>query len=199
TNESGQLARPKLVASTATIRRADAQIKAVFNRTSRLFPPPGINPDESFFARPAESSELGDREYIGVMAPGTSHATLLVRTYASLLHTVAAANDVSDEIKDPYWTLIGYFNSLRVLGSAYLQVHDDVSSRLDLLASRDDVPEPRRVRAEELTSRRPGSEIPVTLKQLEAGLGSEEDPLDVVLATNMISVGLDVDRLGLMA
>ena len=199
TNESGQLARPKLVASTATIRRADAQIKAVFNRTSRLFPPPGINPDESFFARPAESSELGDREYIGVMAPGTSHATLLVRTYASLLHTVAAANVVSDEIKDPYWTLIGYFNSLRVLGSAYLQVHDDVSSRLDLLASRDDLPEPRRVRAEELTSRRPGSEIPVTLKQLEAGLGSEEDPLDVVLATNMISVGLDVDRLGLMA
>ena len=196
---SGGFTRPKLVASTATIRRAGEQIKSVFNRASRLFPPPGVNPDESFFASPADSSVLGDREYIGVMAPGTSHATLLVRTYASLLHTVAAANDVSDEIKDPYWTLIGYFNSLRVLGSAYLQVNDDVASRLDLLATRDGLSTSRRVTAEELTSRRPGSEIPTTLKQLEVGLGNAEDPLDVVLATNMISVGLDVDRLGLMA
>lgn len=195
----GTATRPKLVASTATIRRADGQVKAVFDRESELFPPPGLNPDESFFAAPGDRLELGARQYLGVMAPGTSHATLMVRAYASLLDTVAAAEDVPDEIRDAYWTLVGYFNSLRVLGSAYLQVTDDVASRLALLATRRGEDRARRVELEELTSRRSSSEIPVTLKRLETGLASGGTPLDVVLATNMISVGLDVDRLGLMA
>lgn len=199
TGADGKHRRPKLVASTATIRRADGQIRAVFDRDSRLFPPPGLNPDESFFARPAGRDELGTREYVGVMAPGTSHATLMVRVYASLLNTVAVEDSVPQEIRDAYWTLIGYFNSLRVLGSAYLQVTDDVASRLKLLTKWVGGEQPRRVELEELTSRRPSSEIPQTLKRLETGLGGPETPLDVVLATNMISVGLDVDRLGLMA
>lgn len=190
---------PKIVASTATIRRAQGQISSVFNRESRLFPPPGLNPDESFFAEPSARTELGTRQYVGVMAPGTSHATLMVRVYASLLDTVSGAEDVPDAIRDPYWTLIGYFNSLRVLGSAYLQVSDDVASRLKLLAARRGADNQRRTEPEELTSRRPSSEIPQTLKRLEQGLGGQGAPLDVVLATNMISVGLDVDRLGLMA
>jgi hypothetical protein len=199
-NGDGSISRPKIVASTATIRRAEEQIRSVFDRGSRLFPPPGLNPDDSFFARPAAREKLGTREYIGVMAPATSQATLMVRTYASLLHTVFANSETPDEIRDVYWTLVGYFNSLRVLGSAYLQVQDDIDAeRLRLLAALDGLESSRSVDFEELTSRRPSSEIPRTLKRLESGLGGDEKPLDVVLATNMISVGLDVDRLGLMA
>lgn len=197
----GTFRRPKLIASTATIRRAEGQISAVFDRDSALFPPPGINPDDSFFAEPSTRDELGSREYLGVMAPGTSQTTLMVRVYASLLHTTyKCRGTVSDEILDPYWSLIGYFNSLRVLGSAYLQVSDDVGQRLTLLATRSGLDTPREIHAgtEELTSRRASSEIPETLKLLESGLTSDRKPLDVVLATNMISVGLDVDRLGLM-
>lgn len=193
-----KFSRPKLVASTATIRRADGQIQSVFDRTSRLFPPPGLNPDESFFASPASRSELGTREYVGLMAPGTSHATLMVRVYASLLHGVAADTETPDDIRDAYWTLVGYFNSLRVLGSAYLQVNDDVAARLNLLAKREGRESGRDVEVHELTSRRSSSEIPETLKRLEVGINGTDRPLDVVLATNMISVGLDVDRLGLM-
>ncbi|QAV28836.1 helicase-related protein [Micrococcus luteus] len=198
--EDGRYHRPKVVTSTATIRRAPQQIRAVFDRESKLFPPPGLDLDRSFFAEPATRDQAGTREYVGVLAPGISQATLMVRTYASLLHTVATT-DLRDEVKDPYWTLIGYFNSLRVLGSAYLQVSDDIESgRLPLLAQRDGV-EPRSALVfEELTSRVPSSEIPRTLKNLEVPLGdSAARPLDLVLATNMISVGLDVDRLGLMA
>lgn len=190
--------RPKVVASTATIRRASQQIKAVFNRDSELFPPPGLDPDDSFFSMKAASSLLGTREYVGALASGTSHATLMVRVYASLLNS-AARIEAEPADRDPYWTLIGYFNSLRVLGSASLQVTDDVDARLGLLAARDNQPKAvRRVRASELTSRIPSSQIPTNLKNLERPyhLGSAED---VVMATNMISVGLDVDRLGLMA
>jgi len=191
--------RPKLIASTATIRRAGRQIRSVFDRSSRLFPPPGFNPNDSFFARPAENLERGDREYVGVMAPGTSHASLMVRTYASLLHTVRTSTNTPDDIRDIYWTLVGYFNSLRVLGSAYLQVNDDVRGRLRLLASKSDSSVSSSIDLEELTSRQPSSEIPRTLKRLETGMVDSGTPIDVVLATNMISVGLDVDRLGLMA
>ncbi|BBZ03827.1 DNA helicase [Mycolicibacterium chitae] len=189
--------RPKVIASTATIRRADRQIRAVFNRRAEQFPPPGIDPDQSFFAEPAPRDHYGTREYIGVMAPGTSHATLMVRVYAAILQ---AAHDLtgSPETRDPYWTLLGYFNSLRVLGSANLQVEGDVRDRLQLVARRKQA-SPRDLRPPvELTSRVPSAEIPRTLKSLEKDVSSGSAN-DVVLATNMISVGVDIDRLGLMA
>ncbi|MHA7292468.1 helicase-related protein [Arthrobacter sp. HLT1-21] len=191
--------KPKIIASTATIRRAEQQIRSVFNRDSRLFPPPGLDPDDSFFAERAPSDRFGTRQYVGVLASGTSHATLMVRTYASLLHSanVIDANEQTD--RDPYWTLVGYFNSLRVLGSAYLQVYDDVRARLSLLARREGLDSSRSIQLSELTSRVENHKIPEALKALEKSLMSDLTPEDVVLATNMISVGLDVDRLGLMA
>ncbi len=189
--------RPKVIASTATIRRADRQISAVFDRESRQFPPPGINPDESFFGEPAPREMLGTRAYVGVMSGGTSHATLMVRTYGALLQA-AQDLDGDDETRDPYWTLLGYFNSLRVLGSAVLQVDADVRDRLKVVAGRNNN-EPRTVRnVVELTSREPSSEIPNSLKGLEENYPAKAAD-DVVLATNMISVGLDIDRLGFMA
>lgn len=190
--------RAKIIASTATIRRAKTQIASVFDREAKLFPPPGLTPDDSFFAEKAPADELGTRQYVGVMAAGTSHATLMVRTYASLLHS-AHVIDADDATKDPYWTLMGYFNSLRVLGSAYLQVYDDVAARLRLLAGRDGVTTVRGAEVSELTSRVANNLIPAALKALEKSLSGPYTPEDVVLATNMISVGLDVDRLGLMA
>lgn len=198
--EGGSATRkPKIIASTATIRRARDQIRSVFNRESSLFPPPGLDPDNSFFAEKAPADQFGTRQYVGVLASGTSHATLMVRTYASLLHSVNVIEGAATEDRDPYWTLIGYFNSLRVLGSAYLQVYDDVRARLNLLAKREGRLGARGIQLSELTSRVENHKIPEALKSLEKSLMSGLTPEDVVLATNMISVGLDVDRLGLMA
>lgn len=184
----------KVIASTATIRRAKVQSNSLFAREMRQFPPSGLDPDDSWFATVAPATRKGPRRYLGLMAPGVSHATLMIRTYAALLH--ATSEHERDAALDPYWTLIGYFNSLRVLGAARMQVQDDVQDWLRIAAG-GGTPG-RNPAAVELTSRVDSAEIPERLKQLEVSL---PDPraFDVVLATNMISVGVDVDRLGLMA
>lgn len=189
--------RPKVIASTATIRRAEQQAQGLFNRKVRQFPPPALDARDSYFAVEAPREERGTRKYVGLMAPGTSHTTLLVRTYAALLQN-AADIAATDEVKDPYWTLVGYFNSLRVLGGARMQVQDDVDDRMELLATQ--AKTEKRVIDEriELTSRESSSAIPDHLKRMADSLGSKMGALDVILATNMISVGVDIDRLGLM-
>lgn len=188
--------RPKVVASTATIRRAADQGRALFDREVCQFPPAGLDSRDSWFAVETPRDEKASRLYVGLMTPSTSQATLLIRAYAALLHH-AAHVEGDDAVRDAYWTLIGYFNSLRLLAAAELQVHDDVQERLGLLAERAGVtPRPADGYAE-LTSRVKSSDIPTRLKELERRIPG--DAFDTVLATNMISVGVDVDRLGLMA
>lgn len=193
-----RVARPKVVASTATIRRAEQQVEAVFARGARQFPPPGLKASDSYFSVEASPSEKGDRLYVGLMSPSVSHTTLMVRAYAAVLQA-AASIEGDDEVRDAYWTLLGYFNSLRVLGGAFMQVQDDVPDRLKVIATR--LGQPQREldnQTLELTSRIDSTEVPQALDRLARSIPDPESP-DVVLATNMISVGVDVDRLGLMA
>jgi hypothetical protein len=187
---------PKIIASTATIRRAREQAGALFDRDVAQFPPSGLDARDSWFATEAAPEHLGARMFLGLMAPNLSQASLLVRTYGALFHHAAIVAG-EDRVRDPYWTLIGYFNSLRLLAAAELQVHDDVRRNIELLANRDGVSAREIELTSELTSRVKSSDIPMRLKDLERALPDE--PLDAVLATNMISVGVDVDRLGLMA
>jgi Helicase conserved C-terminal domain len=196
--------RPKIVASTATVRGADAQATRLYTRKLAVFPPPGLDADDSFFAR--VRPDLPGRRYVGVCAHGRKFKALLIRAYvaalagAQLLHERYGGGEASDA----YMTLVGYFNSLRELGGMRRVVEDDVTSRLydaeQLGLARRPVP-----RLEELTSRRTSDEIPRVLARLERRVPAKRDskdsgvaPVDVVLATNMISVGVDVPRLGLM-
>ncbi|MFD5753910.1 helicase-related protein [Streptomyces sp. NPDC127044] len=189
--------RPKVIASTATIRRAADQGRHLFARDVRQFPPAGLDARDSWFAVETPREEKASRRYVGLLAPGTSQSTLLIRTYATLLHRAKQAK-TEDEVRDAYWSLVGYFNSLRVLSAAELQVHDDVVAYLELLAEREGVKVRSVANYSELTSRIDASEIPTRLKGIEKRL-PDGDTVDVLLATNMIAVGVDVDRLGLMA
>lgn len=188
---------PKVIASTATIRNAENQVKSLFCRGVSQFPPPGISYNDSFFA--LEDRRRPGRHYLGVFTPGTSPTTALVRTFGILLHGGKKV-DCDDETRDAYWTLMGYFNSLRELGGANVQVDDDVNDYLKLCAERDgDRLDLRQVeRKEELTGRVDSSRLDDIREVLWAQY-PDEDCFDVVLATSMISVGLDVPRLGLMA
>ncbi|MET9252214.1 helicase-related protein [Streptomyces sp. NPDC003717] len=189
--------RPKVIASTATIRRAADQGRHLFAREVRQFPPAGLDARDSWFAVETPREEKASRRYVGLLAPGTSQSTLLIRAYAMLLHRAMHA-DTDDKVRDAYWSLVGYFNSLRLLSAAELQVHDDVVAYLELLAEREGVAVRSVANYSELTSRIDASEIPTRLKGIEKRL-PDEDTVDVLLATNMIAVGVDVDRLGLMA
>jgi Distinct helicase family with a unique C-terminal domain including a metal-binding cysteine cluster len=186
--------RPKVIASTATIRRAGDQSRGLFERDVLQFPPPGLSAKDSYFAVEAQKHERADRCYVGVMASSISHSTLMIRTYASLLQSIEVLPGKPED-KDPYWTLVGYFNSLRVLSGARLQVQDDVDERIKYLAADGR----RRVfdNQAELTSREASAAIPERLKEM-ALCYPDPNALDVILATNMISVGMDIDRLGLM-
>ena len=117
---------------------------------------------------------------------------------------------------DPWMTLVGYFNSMRELGGVRRLVFDDISTRTKKMDRRGLAK--RLLNAsclEELTSRMRSEEIPKILDRLEAVFDPEmaakrkekkkarpEErqrwPIDVLLATNMVSVGVDVRRLGLM-
>ena len=189
-------ASPKVVASTATIRRAGNQVRGIFDRSVRQFPPPGIDARDSYFAEEVGPDQKGTRLYLGLMAPGTSQTTLMVRTYAALLQ-FSADLPASPDVRDPYWTLLGYFNSLRVLAGAKLQVQDDVEDRTELLARESGTVKRALGEQIEMTSREASADIPSHLKRM-AIRHPDRAALDVILATNMISVGVDIDRLGLM-
>jgi hypothetical protein len=199
----GKTVYPKVVASTATVRRAFEQVQALFARELRVFPPLALEPEDSFFAvETPVSDEAPGRLYVGIMAPGKSMKTALVRVCSSLLSAAAGLRSQSEERADPYLTLVAYFNSLRELGGAVRLMEDDIPARLRQLESRG-LPQRNKPVYEELTSRVRSDRIPVLLRRLKtphAAPRTEDDPLplDAILASNMISVGVDVDRLGLM-
>jgi hypothetical protein len=202
--------KPKIVASTATISRAREQCHALYDcgRDNVIqFPPSGIDAGESFFAY-TNINAIG-RIYAGIFAPAaSSHATTNIRLYAALLYA-AKAIVVDTEIKrDPYWTNLGYYNSLRELGQAVTWISADITEYLHTIYKRrnedlvENYKENRRYiyRSEELTSRIKNDKIASSLMNLaiEYPQKDKDTPIDICLATNMISVGVDIPRLGLM-
>lgn len=197
--------RPKIIGSTATIGRARKQVRALFDRKVFQFPPPGIDAADSFFSVRDEKGP--DRIYLGLSSAGRSPKFALQGAVGALMqgiHSFRERNPGADAAIDPYWTCLMYFNSLRELGGAYVMLQDDVPRTMQFLARRLGTP----IRAfkgdpKELSSRVGSSEIPKRLQEIERPLADPADPFaadaeDSVLASNMISVGVDVPRLGLM-
>ena len=191
---SSRGSRPKIIGSTATIRRASEQVLDLFDRMACQFPPPGIDGGDSGFA--TWDPDAAGRRYIGITTSGRSAKFTLQAVAASLLQS-AHAGFASDEDRDPYQTLVGYFNSLRELGGALVLMQDDVADTIALIAqSRNEKPREAGI-VEELTSRRTQDEILEMLNTLAIRAG-KPGCIDTVLATNMVGVGVDIPRLGLM-
>ena len=201
----------KIVASTATIRNASKQILALYGRDYNQFPPQGLSSDDSFFAKIATPDERPARFYAGIMGVGTTFTTTLIRVYAAWLFASRYLVDLgySDEVIDNFWTLTGYFNSIRELGATQTQIVDDIQSRYRYLKenkfkskypeySGDDFYE----LSVELTSRMSNDEISKVIQEdlkRPYTRPDHNEVYDFVLASNMISVGVDVGRLGTMA
>jgi len=198
---------PKIISSTATIRRYANQIRALYGRTDvMLFPPSGLNVRDSFFARYA-TTEDGNlqpgRIYVGVHAPGLgSVQTAQVRSFSSLLQTSVS---LGPDERDPWWTLLVFFNSLRELGTTVSLFQSDIPDYLKVLKNRYglDWSQIRKLwNIKELTGRLRSDEVPAAIAALEVpctSITSGVHPVDVCLASNIIEVGIDIDRLSLMA
>ncbi len=211
TNEQAESrVRAKVIASTATISRADSQVKALYGRSAFLFPPQVLRAGDSFFAKEREDEE--GRRYVGVFASALpSHVTSQIRTMGALLQAPKLFNAAKPDSIDPYWTMMGYFNSLRELGHAATLIRADIREYLNAMwdrlglrleATRKAATDQRRFinRDVELTSRVQSNNIPPILQQLFTRYSgpSKTEAIDVCFATNMIQVGLDIPRLSLM-
>lgn len=219
TDRRGETPIPaKIIASTATVRRYEDQIKGLFGRTEvALFPPHGLEEGHSFFAEPArleDGSRAPGRRYLGVMSSSLgSTQTVQVRIATATLQAGPQIPDPAD--RDGYWTNLNFLNSLRELGNTLSLLDSDIPDYLVGLQRRDGIA-PRYPRnTMELTSRRRSDEIPKAIEELEFRLphpdcadgakcvSSGACPknskcVDVCLASNIIEVGVDIDRLGLM-
>lgn len=212
---------PKIISSTATTRNTDLQIKRLYgNRKVNVFPPSGINYDDSFFAKESKKSK---RRYVGFMPTGKTAIDTQLQLLAHLLvsRLEVFKNLETKSRTDNYWTIVSYYNSLKDVGKIYNKVGDEVSNftstlqyRLSQLFQPFDeysfnfygIPS----RTEELTSRVESAKIKSVLKEIEKpfdesklvtrekGLKYLTDVVDFVLATNMISVGIDISRLNIM-
>ncbi len=198
---------PKYIVSTATIKNAGEQIRCLYGRNKySQFPPSGIDIRDSYFIKEISLEEKPFRKYAGICGNGQSVKTTLLRTYSIILEAafeLSRKEEFRDFI-DPYYTLIGYFNSIRELGGAVRLLEDDIKSRIERLQKKYGHEIQRYLRrTKEITSRIPSYEIAKVLEDLtipydKNKADNKQDCYDVVIATNMIAVGMDVDRLGLM-
>ncbi|MCH9732720.1 MAG: DISARM system helicase DrmA [Actinomycetia bacterium] len=224
----GNPVRPLIVASTATVRNAQEQVRGLYGRRLEIFPPQVLDVADTYFSReiPITKATPG-RRYIGVSAQGVRLASAEIRVSEVLLSAGQLLLDRSGIAADPYLTLVGYFNATRELAGMTRYMGDDVQNRIKR-PRRDSGFPPRHgaafglLNTGELTARIASSEIGRTLDRLgldfdpdydtteafQARIAAQRDgknvparkeaPFDVVLATSMLQVGVDVQRLGLM-
>jgi len=199
---NGGIIRAKYVASTATIRQADSQVQALFDRELAQFPPPGISADDSFFAISREPHQLeGERPgrlYVGVCTPGRGAQTPIIRIWSAIMHEMARvrqARGSTDPESDQYWTLVGYFNAKKELAGAVGLFKADIPERLRILEGRTGGNARSPLNFIELSGRTASFEIPGKLDRLAR---FPENDVDSIFATAMFGTGVDVDRLGLM-
>lgn len=202
---SGNPIYPKIISATATIKEFEEQAKCLFGRTSaKLFPSPGIDIDDSYFAK-VDVDERGKpmpgRKYVGVFTSRVKILMAQVMTYSAMLQRVEA---FPENQRDPYWTLLSFYNSLRDLGAALNLFNSDIPTYIDSIFKREHLEKRRYLNMPlELTSRKQSSEITKTIDDLnipykENIKKGQMQALTGCLASNIIEVGVDIDRLSLM-
>lgn len=218
-NHDGTVVRPKVVASTATIRRANDQVRRVFARGTRIFPPQVLDVRETFFAHQVDPAVSAGRLYVGICAQGRRLKEAESRLFRTVMASAQQQWNVHGVDADPWMTTVGYFSSIRELAGMRRIADDELTTRLNriererrgFLSTRfakdgehypDGKPRFWDMNLVELTSRVGSADLREYLDRLGQPHVENDDgnPVgtDLVLATNMISVGVDVPRLGLM-
>jgi hypothetical protein len=168
------------------------------------------------------------RRYIGVCAHGARLTLAEIRVSEILLLAGQKLFDQHGDAAEPYATLVDYFSATRELAGMRRYLEDDIVTRTSNPDKDSGYPRrgSSGLRIGELTSRISSSDISATLTNLAVPFDPDRDttqakqqysvraaaakaagkklksrdafPYDVVLATSMLQVGVDVPRLGLM-
>lgn len=199
---------PKIIASTATVKNVEKQIQGLYGREARVFPQYATNADDTFFSKVIEESK---RKYIGILPTGKTTVVTNLQLLASLLYARLEIwkNTTEKKDTDNFWTILSYFKSLKEIGRFSNKINSELKPIIKQLQVRylnDDFITAHNYnklsyRNIELTSRIPNEKIKKNLDKLDIqfdGNIKDHKAYDLVLATNMISVGLDVGRLGIM-
>lgn len=213
---------PKYIASTATIRMASQQVKRLYGRDVAVFPPPGLSCDDSFFARTVPLGQRPGRMYVGYLAPMLNRQECMAPLAAALLlaPNILFENEGDrQQLLDAWWTQMVYHGSLKGVGNSHTAFARAVRDFMALLnadlesASRSSANLEHPGESKNDTEKANNARVTPTIAQLTSLQTAEQNAaifarlnrtceeqgcLDAVLATNMISVGLDVARLGLM-
>jgi hypothetical protein len=201
---------PKYIASTATIRMADQQVKRLYGREVAVFPPPGLSCDDAYFARTVPLEQRPGRIYVGYLAPMLNRQQCLAPLAAALLlapQVLFESDQHVRELLDAWWTQVVYHGSLKGVGNSHTAFASDVRDFMRLLSNTTDAQVQEHEKPEkqkrstpsiaQLTSLQTAAQNADIFARLSK-TREEDGCLDAVLATNMISVGLDVARLALM-
>ncbi|KJS30248.1 MAG: helicase [Desulfatitalea sp. BRH_c12] len=201
---------PKYVASTATIRMADQQVKRLYGREVAVFPPPGLSCDDAYFARTVPLEQRPGRIYVGYLAPMLNRQRCLAPLSAALLlapHVLFEGDQHERELLDAWWTQVVYHGSLKGVGNSHTAFASDVRDFMRLLFGTTDARAQENEKAKKQERSAPSiaqlTSLQTAVQNAEvftrlSKTREEDGCLDAVLATNMISVGLDVARLALM-
>ncbi|MED4151081.1 helicase-related protein [Halalkalibacterium halodurans] len=202
-----EVIKPKIIAATATIKQFEEQALALFGRkNSMLFPSPGLENEDSFFATPAIDKKTGKpmpgRKYVGVYTQTVRIMMSQVMAFSSILQST---NEIEESERDPYWTLLAFYNTLRELGGGLTLTQTDIPQYSTSMGMRKGQKNLRYINNYlELTSRKQSHEISKTIDDLKIEYdgnkkNSRDSSIDLCLASNIIEVGVDIDRLSVMA
>jgi superfamily II DNA/RNA helicase len=200
--------KPKIIVSTATVKNVEEQVKGLYSRTVQIFPQNATNADDTFFSKTLSESK---RRYIGILPTGKTQTMATLRLNAALLFArLELWKNSADKVEaDQFWTLLSYFKSLKHIGRFSNKITAEMLPEIKQLQVRylmntspyyhnyNKLP----YRNVELTSRIASEKIKKNLDKLDIAFDGDLEKyqsFDMVLATNMISVGLDVGRLNVM-
>lgn len=215
-----KLVCPKYIASTATIKEATMQVNKLFAQQPAIFPPVGISAEDSYFAKTIALDKQPGRLYLGYMAPMLSRQRNLAPLAATLLMAplVLFPDDIhAEKLLDAWWSMLVYHGSLKGVGNSHNSFNILVKEHYERLMKEYQQQQglddkqiaqdatwqlmqkrlPNRLTIAQLTSNSTAQQNETTFSKLKFERTNPES-IDVALATNMVSVGLDVSRMSLM-
>jgi hypothetical protein len=202
----GQAQPVKIIASSATIEAFDRQVSHLYGRSARIFPGPGPTLGDSFYATTLPHTQ---RVFVGILPHNKTifRAVLeLFQYYHQTLETLLrlTADDPNPyggaltpgtpewgALLDYYATSLGYFSATRELDSVRTDLDSYVSSVLENAGLQP-------LRLAELSGSTSTDQVTTTLELLESRYPRSRPAPNTVLATSMISHGVDVDRFNCM-